>query len=246
MKKVLIFFLSLLIFVGINVNAYGFGYRKNALHKSPDVGIYKEIIDGTDSYYVGNESEKTIYLTFDAGYDNGNLIKILDILDEKDVKSTFFVTGDFLERNSDLAKEVVIRGHIIGNHTYHHKNITKLSADEISQEVKLLEDKYEELTSQKMVKVFRPPEGEFNKDSLMTIKNLGYKTFFWSVAYDDWNTDDQKGENYGYTKVMDNLHNGAIILLHTVSSDNAKILPRIIDDAISEGYVFKNLDEFQC
>lgn len=97
-----------------------------------------------------------------------------------------------------------------------------------------------------MVKVFRPPEGEFNKDSLMTIKNLGYKTFFWSVAYDDWNTDDQKGENYGYTKVMDNLHNGAIILLHTVSSDNVKILPRIIDDAISEGYVFKNLDEFQC
>lgn len=246
MKKVLIFFLSLLIFVGINVNAYGFGYRKNTLHESPDVGIYKEIIDGTDSYYVGNESEKTIYLTFDAGYDNGNLIKILDILDEKNVKSTFFVTGDFLERNSDLAKEVVIRGHIIGNHTYHHKNITKLSADEISQEVKLLEDKYEELTSQKMVKVFRPPEGEFNKDSLMTIKNLGYKTFFWSIAYDDWNTDEQKGENYGYTKVMDNLHNGAIILLHTVSSDNVKILPRIIDDAVSEGYVFKNLDEFQC
>lgn len=245
MKKTYAFLLSCLLFVGISVNAYGFGYKKNNTHSTPDIGFYKDELTGTNSYYVGKD-EKVLYLTFDAGYDNGNLIKILDCLDEKNVKSTFFVTGDFLNRNEELLKEIVYRGHIVGNHTYNHKNITKLSETELTNEVKLLEDKYKSITGKEMVKVFRPPEGQFNKTSLLTLKALGYKTFFWSIAYDDWNTNNQKGTEYGYKKVMDNLHNGAIILLHTVSCDNASILPRIIDDALNQGYTFKNLDEFVC
>ncbi len=244
MKKLFVSLLSCLLFVGISVNAYGFGFKKNNNHQRPDVGIYASELAGTDSYYVGSD-EKVIYLTFDAGYDNGNLIKILDILDRKNVLSTFFVTGDFLERNSDLAKEIDTRGHIVGNHTYHHKNITKISEDSLRNEVKLLEDKYRSLTNKEMVKVFRPPEGQFNKASLTVLKDMGYKTFFWSIAYDDWNTKSQKGGDYGYKKVMDNLHNGAIILMHTVSSDNVECLERVIDDARSQGYEFRNLNNFQ-
>ena len=243
-KRLFIVFLLLFMFIGLNVNAYGFGYRKNNDHEQPDIGKYQQEIEGTNSYYVGNKDEKTLYLTFDAGYDNGNLSKILDILKEKDVKATFFVTGDFVNRQPELLKRIVNDGHIVGNHTYHHKNITKLNFDQIKNEIDLLNDKYKEITGNVMSAYFRPPEGEFDRKSLLNLKELGYKTFFWSIAYDDWNTKSQKGPDYAYNKIMSNLHNGGIILLHTVSSDNANILGKVIDDSIQLGYTFKNLDKF--
>lgn len=243
MKKVLIVLLSLFVFANIQANAYGFGFKKNNNHVKPDIGKYQEILDNTDSYYVGSD-EKIIYLTFDAGYDNGVLSSILKTLSDKNIKATFFVTGDFLNREQDLVFEILNNNHLIGNHTYGHKNITKLSNDNIINEIKKLEDKYKEITGKEMPKLFRPPEGEFDKRSLEVVKSMGYKTFFWSVAYDDWNTNNQKGASYGYNKVMSNIHNGAIILLHTVSKDNAEALPKIIDDLKYQGYVFKGLDEF--
>ena len=245
MKKILIVLLSLFVLVNLNVNAYGFGFKKNENHVKPDIGIYEKILSNTDSYYVGSD-EKVIYLTFDAGYDNGTLSKILDTLKEKNVKSTFFVTGDFLNREGELTNRIISEGHLIGNHTYGHKNITKLSDESIVNEIQKLENKYKEITGNEMVKLFRPPEGEFDERSLSVVKNLGYKTFFWSIAYDDWNTNVKKGAKYGYNKVMNNIHNGAIILLHTVSIDNAQALPRIIDDLRNQGYEFKNLDEFKA
>lgn len=245
MKKLFIVLLSLIVCANLNVNAYGFGFKKNENHVKPDIGKYEEILNNTDSYYVGSD-EKVIYLTFDAGYDNGTLPKILETLKEKNVKATFFVTGDFLNREEDLTLQIFNDGHLIGNHTYGHKNITKLSKENIIKELESLEKKYKEITGSDMPKLFRPPEGEFDEKSLMVVKELGYRTFFWSVAYDDWNTKNQKGSDYGYNKVIDNIHNGAIILLHTVSTDNAEALPRIIDNLRSQGYEFKNLDEFKA
>ena len=245
MKKFLIVLLSLIVLTNLNVNAYGFGFKKNDKHIKPEIGMYESILNKTNSYYVGSD-EKVIYLTFDAGYDNGTLPKILDTLNEKSVKATFFVTGDFLCRETELVKRISSEGHLIGNHTYGHKNITKLNNEEITSEVQKLELKYKEITGEDMPKLFRPPEGEFDERSLTVINNLGYRTFFWSIAYDDWNTKIQKGAEYGYNKVMSNIHNGAIILLHTVSIDNALALPRIIDDLRNQGYELKNLDEFKA
>lgn len=236
--------LSLLMLSQTYVSAFGFGFRKNNSHNVPDIGVYKSEIKDTNSYYVGNNDKKVLYLTFDAGYDNGNLSKILDVLREKNVYATFFVTGDFL-KEEDLVMKIVNDGHIIGNHTYNHKDITKIGNDKIKSEIEKLEKRYEDITSKKMMKLFRPPEGEFNRDSLMYIKSLGYKTFFWSIAYNDWNTNNQKGWNNAYNSVMNNLHNGAIILLHTVSIDNVNALPKIIDDARKQGYSFENLDKFE-
>ena len=244
-KRLIVMFLLFFMLLGLNVNAYGFGFKKNGEHEQPDIGKYQQEIEGTNSYYVGNNEEKTLYLTFDAGYDNGNLSKILDILKEKDVKATFFVTGDFITREKVLLQRIVSEGHIVGNHTYHHKNITKLDSAKIKEEIFLLNNAYKEVIGTDMPMYFRPPEGEFNKESLLIVKSLGYSTFFWSVAYDDWNTKQQKGVEYAYNKIMDNLHNGAIILLHTVSSDNANVLGKVIDDSRSLGYTFNNLDQFK-
>lgn len=244
-KGFILLFLSFFLFLGLNVGAYGFGYRKNSDHEQPDIGKYQQVIEGTNSYYVGNNEDKTLYLTFDAGYDNGNLSKILDVLKEKDIKATFFVTGDFVVRETELLKRIVCEGHIVGNHTYHHKNITKLDKSRIENELNLLNDKYKEIIGTDIPKYFRPPEGEFDKRSLTDVKELGYTTYFWSIAYDDWNTKNQKGVDYAYDKIMSNLHNGAIILLHTVSRDNANVLRKVIDDSRALGYQFKNLDQFK-
>lgn len=249
MKKILITnifvivisLLSFIIIPSINVKAYGYGFKKNDNHTQPQIGSYLNVIEGTNSYYVGNKEEKNLYLTFDVGYDEGTLSLILDTLKEKKVKATFFVTGDFINRQQELLLRIVEEGHTVGNHTYNHKDITKLSSLQIKEEIEKLEQKYKEITDKEMIKYFRPPEGIFDRESLMVVKNLGYKTFFWSIAYVDWNTDRQKGSDYCYKTIMNNLHNGGIILLHTVSKDNTESLAKIIDDSRNLGYEFKEL-----
>lgn len=245
MKKFIIglFVFIFMFLISPKTFAYGWGFSKNSQHLSPEIGFYKEEIKETDSYYLGNTNEKEIYLTFDAGYDNGVLSGILDILKEKNVKSTFFVTGDFLTREKELVKRIVNEGHIIGNHTWNHKNITKISKDELKEELEKVEKEYYNITGKEMIKFFRPPEGEFNKEALINLKNLGYKTFFWSIAYKDWDTNNQRGGDYGYKMIMDNIHNGAIVLLHTVSKDNLECLPKVIDQLKNDGFLIKNLNE---
>lgn len=242
---VLNFILTMFLFNSQKVLGYGFGFSRNDNHTTPNIGFYKEILDGTDSYYVKETQNKELYLTFDAGYDNGVLSKILDVLNEKNVKATFFVTGDFLIREEELTKRIALEGHIVGNHTWTHKNITKLSFLELKSEIEKVENAYQNLTGKTMMKFFRPPEGEFDRKSLENVQKLGYSTFFWSIAYRDWDTKGKKGGDYGYNQIMPQLHSGAILLLHTVSEDNLEALPRVIDDARSQGYVFKNLDEFK-
>ena len=201
---------------------YGWGYSKNDDNIRPYIGKYEEELRDTNSFYVGNENDKVVYLTFDAGYDNGNMI-------------------DFLNRFEDLVIEINNRGHIIGNHTWSHKNITKLNKEELENDVLKYENKLKEIIKSDVDYFFRPPEGLFNKKSLNYIKQLGYNTIFWSVAYKDWDTNNQNGMDKAVNSVIKNLHNGAIILLHSVSKDNVKALPVIIDKIIEEGYEIKTL-----
>lgn len=242
MNKLLIIFNLIFSFVPVIGKSYGWGFSKNNNHQQPYIGIYENEIKDTNSYYVGDKDIKEVYLTFDAGYDNGNMIKILDILDDKNVKATFFITGDFIERFSSLVISINDRGHLIGNHTYSHKNITSLSKEDLVNDIKKLEDKFKELTNEDIDPYFRPPAGVFNNNSLNTIKELGYNTIFWSIAYKDWEVNKQGDINNSINSVIDNLHNGAIILLHTVSDNNVNALPVIIDKIREEGYIIKGLD----
>lgn len=234
-----IFTIITTIFLGVlpvSSKSYGWGFKKNNENIQPYIGIYEQEIENTNSYYVGDSNEKKVYLTFDAGYDNGNLIKILDVLDEKEVTGCFFITGDFLNRFSDLVIEIKKRNHLVGNHTWSHKNITLLNKEQINKELYEVENKFYELTNKKIDPFFRPPAGVFNKKSLEVIKSNNYYTIFWSVAYKDWDVNNQNNHEMAINSVISNLHNGAIILLHTVSSDNVLALPIIIDKIREEGY----------
>lgn len=225
----------------ISLNAYGFGFTRNDEHKTPNIGFYQEILDSTSSYYVGDTNKKEIYLTFDSGYDNGELPKILDILKEEEVLASFFITGDFVKRFPDLVIRMTNEGHTICNHTYHHPDLTKLSSDEIAYELRKLEDEYFFLTKSRMASYVRTPEGSFDKKTLKVIESLGYKTVFWSSAIVDWKVNGQKGKDYAKKMFLDNLHNGAIILMHSVSSSNREALPSIIREVKSMGYDFKTV-----
>lgn len=245
MKKLLIFvFVALSFFFVSTVSAssYGWGFNRNNNNKTPDIGKYQSIIEGTDSCYVGNTEDKVVYLTFDAGYDNGNIPKILEVLNEKNVYVTFFLTGDFLVREEGLVRLIDSYGHIIANHSWSHKNIANLSKIELTNEVLKFENKIEQILQKQTVKFFRPPAGNFNRDSLMQLKEMGYKTFFWSIAYKDWINGETKSRENPTDHIIRNIHNGAIILLHSVSNDNLEALPDIIDNIKAKGYEIQNLD----
>lgn len=237
MNKILIIISSIFMsLLPINGNSFGWGFKKNKNHEQPFIGSYEKEIENTNSYYVGSNNQKCVFLTFDAGYDNGNLIQILDVLDSKDVNATFFITGDFLERFSNLVIEINKRNHIVGNHTWDHKNITTLNEKQLEQQLLKVEQKYKQLTGDDLDRFFRPPSGVFNNKSLKIVSNLNYNTMFWSIAYKDWETNNQNNIDYAVNSVIDNLHNGAIILLHTVSKTNVEALPIIIDKIREEGY----------
>ena len=233
----------MLLFIKPSVSASsGWGFKKNKDHKVPDIGTYANEIKDL-AYYVGPE-EKTMYLTFDVGYDNGNLSKILDTLKEENIKATFFVTGDFVERFPELLKRISNEGHLIGNHTYNHKDITKLSYRELERELDILDNKVYEVTGKKIDRYFRPPEGKVDRQSLENVKKIGYKTIFWSIAYVDWYQDKSYGKEYVLNNVINNLHDGAICLMHSVSKDNANYLSDVIEEVRNQGYQIKNLDSF--
>lgn len=221
--------------------SWGFGvtYRGN----NPDIGKYEEILNKHNAYYRGNDNE--VYLTFDTGYETGNTDKILDVLKEKNVKATFFVTGHFMKTHPELIKRMFDEGHIVGNHTWGHPNITKISNEKINNEINKLNDEYKKITGEDMPKYFRPPCGEFSDESLSYLDSLGYKTIFWSLAYKDWEADNVRGKEYAVKSVMSKVHSGAIILLHTVSKDNLDGLGEIIDGIRSNGYDIKNIDSIK-
>lgn len=196
-----------------------------------------------DAYYLGNINEKKIYLTFDEGYENGYTGKILDTLKEHNVKATFFVTKPYIESQPELIKRMVDEGHIVGNHTVTHPSLPSKSKEEIEYEINDTAGYYKEVTGRPMDLFFRPPSGEYSERTLQITKDLGYKTIFWSMAYNDWDINHQPGKQVAYNHIVNNHHQGAIILLHAVSSSNTEALPDIINFLKEQGYTFALLNE---
>ena len=220
----------------------GWGIKKNK-DSPPDVPEeIKGMLDKYNSFYMDNSGEKTLFLTFDEGYENGYTGQILDTLKKCEVKAAFFVTKPYLEKETELVKRMIDEGHIVGNHTMNHPDMTALSDEQISQELDGLNKIYNEMYGGEM-KYMRPPEGAFSERVLSKANNMGYKTIFWSFAYKDWDIKNFKGADYAYNQTTPYLHDGAIILLHAVSKDNADALERIINYAKGEGYTFCSLDK---
>ena len=220
----------------------GWGLKKveNSPPEVPEK--WKEMLKKYDGYYLGNTTQKVMYLTFDEGYENGYTSKILDVLKKTNTPAAFFVTGPYVEKEAELIKRMVAEGHIVGNHTVNHPCMPDLSEEEITKELTKLNESFNKLTGENM-RFMRPPKGEFSENSLAIIQKNGYKTVFWSIAYADWDTNSQKGSDYAVEQVTKQFHNGAVILLHAVSKDNAEGLEKIINTAKEQGYTFKSLDD---
>lgn len=223
----------------------GWGIKRNDNHMQPDLGSKnKELMDKYDGISMGNKNKKYVYLTFDEGYEAGYTEKILDVLKENDITATFFLTAHYINTNADLVQKMIDNGHIIGNHTVNHKSMPSLSDDDVRKEIMTLHTAIYEKFGYEM-KYFRPPMGEYSERTLSITKSLGYTTVMWSFAYDDWNENGQKGVEYAKEKILNNVHNGAVILLHGNSSDNANVLDYIIKEIKNMGYEFRTLDEFE-
>ena len=199
-----------------------------------------------DTVTIGNENEKKIYLTFDAGYENGNVEKILDVLKANDVRGTFFILPRLVENNTDLCKRMKKEGHLVGNHTVHHKNMGMVGDIEaFTKETKPLDDLFKENTGYEMDKYFRPPEGAFTENTLKFAEDLGYTTVFWSLAYADWDNNKQMNPDKALNLLLSRTHNGCVLLLHPTSDTNAKILDSYIKTMKQKGYAFCLVDELK-
>lgn len=197
-----------------------------------------------NAYYVGDANEKIIYLTFDCGYENGNTEAILDALQKHNVKATFFVVGHYLESAPDLVNRMITDGHTVGNHTYHHPDMSTISSkDKFQKEMDDVAALFEETTGQKMAMYYRPPQGKYSIDNLKMAKELGYHTFFWSLAYVDWNQDSQPSHEEAFQKLTGRIHPGAVVLLHNTSKTNGEILDELLRKWEEMGYTFGVLQD---
>ncbi len=197
-----------------------------------------------DTYYIGDTGKKVIYLTFDAGYENGYTAAILDALKKHDVKVTFFLVGNYVTSSPDLVKRMLTEGHNVANHTYSHPNMSAISSKEsFGQELGSLENAYKEVTGQEMSKYYRPPQGKYSVNNLKMAQELGYHTFFWSLAYVDWYNDKQPTKEQAFKKLLGRIHPGAIVLLHSTSKTNSEILDELLTKWEEMGYTFGTLDE---
>ena len=253
-KSILTAALSLFLVFSISVCAYARSadvccwFIKHSGSNQPKIPEEAEYIYDFGGYYVdkrlapGSET-KRLYLTFDLGYENGNTEKIMNVLKEKSVPAAFFLLDNVIEKNTELVLRMSGEGHLVCNHTKNHKDITRLSEDEIAENLEALETLYREKTGLEMAKYFRFPEGKYSKDSIACVNSLGYKTIFWSFAYADWDNRRQPSCEFAKKKILSNTHNGAVILLHPTSATNAEILSDLIDAWRNMGYEFGTLDE---
>ena len=213
-------------------------------HERPSFDVNLDDMKKLGAYAIGGDEEKVLYLTFDFGYENGNVKKCLDALNKNGVKGAFFVLENSIKTNPELMKEMVETGHIVANHTMKHKNMCNIkNFAEYEKEITGLEKLFEETTGYKLAHYFRPPKGEFTKQNLEYNQKLGYKTIFWSLAYKDWDEDAQPDRASSIQKILDRTHNGAIVLLHPTSTTNAAILDTLIQEWTKMGYRFGTLDE---
>ena len=223
----------------------GWGIRRNDNNEQPDLGAEnKQLIEKYNGISIGNVQSKNVYLTFDAGYEAGYTEKILEVLKQNDVKATFFLTAHYINTEPELVQKMIDEGHTIGNHTVNHKSMPDIDNETIKQEVMNLHTAVYEKFGYEM-KYLRPPKGEYSERTLAYTNTLGYKTVMWSFAYDDWDENKQGREEYGKQKILNNIHNGAVILLHSTSKDNANILDESIKEIKNMGYEFKSIEEFE-
>lgn len=226
----------------VETGAWGLSFRQEGM---PPAGpaesreLYKY-----DAFYLGDTSQKVIYLTFDAGYENGCTEQILDVLKAHNAKAAFFLVGNYIEKNPDLVRRMVNEGHIVGNHTMHHPDMSKLTDKAAFQkELTDLEDLFRSVTGKDLPKYYRPPQGIYSQKNLEMAKEMGYKTVFWSLAYADWNNNDQPTKEQAFSKLLPRIHDGAVVLLHSTSKTNAQILSELLTRWENLGYRFASLEE---
>lgn len=223
--------------------------KKNGEHKQPPIPPEFSWIEKYGGYYLDREhgddcEEKVIYLTFDAGYENGNVAKILDSLKKHNAVGCFFILDNLLTRNTELVKRMFDEGHTVANHTMKHKNMARVTDRSVfEQELYGLEEHCLELTGSKPARLYRPPEGSFTEENLKLVQELGFKTVFWSFAYADWDNDKQPDPKAALNKLLDHLHNGEILLLHPTGATNAAILDELLTRLEEQGYRFGSLEE---
>ena len=223
----------------------GFGIKRADNHEQPDIGTKnKTILNNYNALYMGNKEKKYIYLTFDLGYEAGYTEKILEVLKQNEVSAVFFITAHYLNTQPDLVKRMIDEGHIVGNHTVNHKSMPSCSLETIKKEVMDLHTAIYEKFGYEM-KYIRPPKGEYSERTVAYTNTLNYQTVMWSFAYDDWDEKKQGREEYGKKKILDNVHNGEIMLLHATSKDNSNIMDEVIKDIKNMGYEFRSMDEFE-
>ena len=226
----------------IETGSWGLSFRQEG---APPVGnAGRDQLRQYDAAYLGDPGKNVIYLTFDAGYENGCTEKILDVLQAQQVPAAFFLVGNYLEKNADLVRRMVEEGHIVGNHTMHHYDMSKLSDKEsFSRELTDLETLFREVTGKELPKYYRPPQGIYSEENLKMAKELGYRTVFWSLAYVDWQNDHQPTKEEAFAKLLPRTHPGAVVLLHSTSRTNAEILEELIGKWKEEGYTFGTVED---
>lgn len=212
--------------------------------KPPIANATADYLKQFNAHYADITDEKVIYLTFDAGYENGNTGAILDALKKHQAPATFFLVGNYIETSPDLVRRMVAEGHIVGNHTYHHPDMSKLSTmDAFQKELADMEASYEQVIGQPMKHYYRPPQGKYSEANLTMAKELGYDTFFWSLAYVDWYEDKQPTKEEAFKKLTGRIHPGAIVLLHSTSKTNGQIMDELLTKWEEMGYTFRSLDD---
>ena len=225
----------------LETGSWGLSFRQEG--SAPIGSAGADVLRELDAAYLGDTGQPVIYLTFDAGYENGCTEQILDVLKKHEVPAAFFLVGNYIEKNADLVRRMAAEGHTVGNHTMHHPDMSKLT-DRASFEKELtdLENLYRETTGQELPKYYRPPQGIYSGENLKMARDLGYKTVFWSLAYVDWNNDAQPSREEAFAKLIPRIHNGAVVLLHSTSRTNAEILDELLTKWKEMGYRFGTLD----
>ena len=196
-----------------------------------------------DSYFIGAEDEKVLYLTFDAGYEIDLTAGMLDVLKKHEVPAAFFLVGNYIRDNPELINRMVAEGHIVANHTMTHPDMSKIkNKDAFAKELSLVEELYKRVTGSEIPRYYRPPKGIYSESNLRHAQELGYKTIFWSCAYEDWDEKKQPSRKKAFSKLIPRIHSGAVILLHNTSKTNALILDELLTKYKEMGYRFENLD----
>lgn len=226
----------------IPTGSWGLSFRQEG--RAPDGNASAQALARYDAKYLGDTGRKRIYLTFDAGYENGSTARILDTLREHQVPAAFFLVGNYIERNPELVCRMADEGHIVGNHTCHHYDMSRISDPAVfAEELRAVEALYEQTTGGKMKKYYRPPQGIYSEENLQQAQALGYRTVFWSLAYVDWKNDAQPTAEEAFDKLLPRIHDGAVVLLHSTSATNAAILDELLTRWEEQGYEFGTLDE---